>query len=121
MRIRVYYEDTDAGGVVYHANYLRFCERARSEAFFSKGTSPQRGERHFVITHMEAYFKAPARLGDLIEIQSSVSHMGHASLVIDQTITLEGKTLFSMKGTFALTNAQGQPCRLTAEEKALFT
>ncbi|MGD9625492.1 MAG: acyl-CoA thioesterase, partial [Arcobacter sp.] len=48
MKLRVYYEDTDAGGIVYHSNYLNFCERARSDVFFQKGFSPVLEGGHFV-------------------------------------------------------------------------
>ncbi|MGE4457522.1 MAG: hotdog domain-containing protein, partial [Arcobacteraceae bacterium] len=53
MQIRVYYEDTDTGGVVYHSNYLNFCERARSEAFFRLGMSPELSSGHFVAKRIE--------------------------------------------------------------------
>ena len=122
MKIRVYYEDTDAGGVVYHANYLKFCERARSENIFLKHSSPQRGEKHFVITKMEASFKASAKLGDLIDVSYEVHSMGRASINIFQEIhSSEGKLLFSMLGTYALTDENGKPCKLSQEDKDLFS
>ena len=54
MHIRVYYEDTDCGGIVYYANYLKFCERARSELFFQKGLSPHNNDEFFVVKNVNA-------------------------------------------------------------------
>lgn len=117
---RVYYEDTDAGGVVYHSNYLKFCERARSDHFYERGSSPQRGDRHFVIVSMSAKFKAPARLGDMLEVTMQPIRMNKASVELHQEIYCEGRLLFEMDGTFALTNAQGRPVKLTDEDRAYF-
>lgn len=93
MKMRVYYEDTDAGGVVYHANYLRFCERARSELFFEKEINifdPTRG--HFLLTKANCEFKSPARLGDMLDIKTKLELIKHASLQILQEI-YRGDTL----------------------------
>ncbi len=68
MQIRVYYEDVDAGGIVYHSKYINFCERARSEIFFSQGISPKLGEYHFVVKSLRAQYHRPAFLGDILEI-----------------------------------------------------
>ena len=62
MQLRVYYEDTDTGGVVYHSNYLNFCERARSELFFQRGLSPHKTNAFFVVSHIDAKFIKPAHL-----------------------------------------------------------
>ena len=72
VKIRVYYEDTDAGGVVYHANYLKFCERARSELFFERGLSPAIDGGHFVVSQIEASFHSPAKLGDTLIVKNSI-------------------------------------------------
>ncbi|WP_372931544.1 hotdog domain-containing protein, partial [Shewanella putrefaciens] len=66
MQIRVYYEDTDTGGVVYHSNYLNFCERARSEAFFSQEKNPILTTGHFVARKVCGDFYLSAKLGDLL-------------------------------------------------------
>jgi len=118
---RVYYEDTDAGGVVYHANYLKFCERARSDHIFNKGTSPQRGENHFVIVDMHAKFKAPARLGDEITVSMEPLKVGNVSIVLYQEVKKDERVLFTLEATFALTNAKGRPMKLDAGDKALFS
>ena len=118
---RVYYEDTDAGGIVYHANYLKFCERARSDYFFDLDTSPQRGENHFVIASMQAKFKASARLGDLVNVQTTVNKISKASMSLHQEISCKGQVLFLMDGIFVLTNKEGKIIRLTDDEIAMLS
>ena len=113
---RVYYEDTDAGGIVYHANYLKFCERARSDYFFNLDTSPQRGENHFVIASMQAKFKASARLGDIVKVQTTVNKINKASMNLHQEVTCLDQVLFAMDGVFVLTNKEGQIIRLSDDE-----
>jgi len=102
MKIRVYYEDVDAGGICYHSKYLNFCERARSELFFSKNSSPIQGEYHFVVKHISADFIAPALFGDTVTVTASVLEYKKASLIMLQEIlTQEGKLLFRMQVTLA--------------------
>ena len=97
MKIRVYYEDTDCGGVVYHSNYLNFCERARSELFFEKGLSPHMNEREFfVVKQIEADFVKPAKLGDLLEIKSEVISKKNASLLMCQEVFRENEKIFKL-------------------------
>lgn len=119
-QFRIYYEDTDVGGIVYHANYLKFCERARSDHFFNQGTSSQRGGNHFVITAMDAKFKAPAKLGDIITVTVAVKSISKASFVLHQEVLRDNKLLFEMNGTFVLTNAAGKVVRLSDEELKVF-
>ena len=66
MKIRIYYEDTDAGGIVYHANYIKYCERARSEMFFDPEVKPFSKDGHFVVSEIRAKFKKPAVLSDIL-------------------------------------------------------
>lgn len=90
LPIRVYWEDTDAGGVVYHAGYLRFMERARTEGLRALGIGQQalRDEldRIFVVRGMRIDFRAPARLDDLLEVRTRLVGLGHASLVFAQSV-----------------------------------
>ena len=88
MQIRIYYEDTDLGGIVYHANYLKFCERARSEIFFSKGLVPIDGNRSFMVTKIEADFLGSATLADMIEVKTSIYQTKKISLILLQEIFL---------------------------------
>jgi len=94
--VRVYYEDTDAGGIVYHSNYLNFCERARSEYFFREGETPEYEGGGFIVASLEAKFKSPARLGDLLEVKSEVLQMKGTSLVLKQSVFKKDLLLFEM-------------------------
>ncbi|AJB45180.1 YbgC/FadM family acyl-CoA thioesterase [Campylobacter fetus] len=85
MRIRIYYEDTDAGGIVYHSNYIKFCERARSEIVFKAGIKFSK-DRHFVVTKLLANYVKPAVLGDILEVKTSLESIGKASLSLNQNI-----------------------------------
>ena len=71
MQMRVYYEDTDAGGIVYHTNYIKYCERARSEHFFVKNMMPGEGSQYgFVVRKINADFLGSARLGDILKVKT---------------------------------------------------
>ena len=95
MQIRVYYEDTDAGGIVYHSNYLNFCERARSEYFFRKEMLPIVDGAHFVVRKMGCDFISSAKFGDVIEVTTKVTQMKGASFELFHEIYREKKLLFS--------------------------
>ena len=87
--VRVYYEDTDAGGVVYHASYIAFYERARTEMLRKCGFSQQlllTEHVAFVVRKMTVEYLAPARLDDLLEIQSEIKSMRGASMVFSQRV-----------------------------------
>jgi acyl-CoA thioester hydrolase len=88
--VRVYYEDTDAGGVVYHAGYLRFFERGRTEWLRSLGFSQQRlGAEDgalFTVVSMSIEFRRPARLDDLLTVRTEVREMSGASVHFDQQL-----------------------------------
>jgi len=86
VKIRIYYEDTDTGGIVYHANYIKYCERARSEMFFGSDVKPFSKDGHFVVSEIRAKFKKPAVLGDLLEVKTSVASLKKASALINQKI-----------------------------------
>ncbi|WBA07904.1 tol-pal system-associated acyl-CoA thioesterase [Salinivibrio kushneri] len=87
--IRVYYEDTDAGGVVYHANYLNYFERARTELLREIGVNQQAlfaDHTAFVVRHMDIDFHRGARLDDALEVVTTVSAMGRASMTFCQSL-----------------------------------
>lgn len=87
--IRVYYEDTDAGGVVYHARYLHFFERARTEWLRQFGFSQQRlfdEKLAFVVKKMTIDYKLPARLDDSLTVKSQLVEMKGAKLIFEQTL-----------------------------------
>ncbi len=100
MQLRVYYEDTDSTGFVYHANYLKYCERARSEIFFQANTTPQKDRYGFVIKSLQADFIAPALLGDFLEVITKPIVLKKVSLSLQQEILRLGNEpvlLFSMQ------------------------
>ncbi len=95
MRIRVYYEDTDVGGIVYHANYIKYCERARSEVFFAKGIKPlSDGGAGFVVRRLEAEFIGVAKLGDILEVKSRVLNIKRSIVLLKQSIYNESNCIF---------------------------
>jgi tol-pal system-associated acyl-CoA thioesterase len=90
LRVRVYYEDTDAQGVVYYANYFRFMERARTEWLEAMGvnhiTMMQEDNRILVVTEAHAKFIIPARLGDTLIVTAGLRQLGRATFEIEQNI-----------------------------------
>ncbi len=97
MKIRVYYEDTDIGGVVYYANYLKFCERARSEIFFEKGLSPHNDNEFFVVKKVEADYIKSATFADELEVTTKLLSKKAASLEVMHEIFREDELLFTAK------------------------
>ncbi|MCK5294036.1 MAG: YbgC/FadM family acyl-CoA thioesterase [Arcobacteraceae bacterium] len=100
MKIRVYYEDTDSGGVVYHTNYIKYCERARSEMFFSKNIIFDENG-YFVVSKLDANFIKPAKLGDIIEVRTEIKTIKRASIVLEQTIYKDDMKIFVANITVA--------------------
>jgi len=98
--IRVYYEDTDSGGVVYYANYLKFAERARTEALRQAGIAQSQlwDEQGiaFVVRRVEADFLSPAKLDDLLTITTAVEDIGGASITMKQTIQRDSQRLCTL-------------------------
>ncbi len=119
MQIRVYYEDTDTGGVVYHSNYLNFCERARSELFFKKGLTPALENGHFVAKKIEADYIMSAKLGDNLEIKTKLIEMKGASFRLLQTIYKENTKIFELNITLVYITFGGRPQKITKEVKDL--
>ncbi|WP_345984373.1 YbgC/FadM family acyl-CoA thioesterase [Sulfurimonas sp. HSL-1656] len=117
MTIRVYYEDTDTGGVVYYANYLKFCERARSELFFSKGESPLFEGGHFVVRHLEADYLGSAVLGDLLEVSAEVVSVRGTGLQMHQKVRRGGELLFTLDVQLVYLMTDGRIGRLDAAKK----
>ena len=84
------------GGIVYHANYLKFCERARSEFFFKAGDTPHLEGGEFVAASLEAKFKAPAKLGDIIDVRTEIVNLKSSSLILKQCVYRDELLLFDM-------------------------
>lgn len=95
--IRVYYEDTDSGGVVYHSNYLNFMERARTEWLRALGFEQTHLKDDlniiFVVHSMNIQFKSPALFNDMLNVQSKVAKIGHGSIEFLQTILRDQQVL----------------------------
>jgi acyl-CoA thioester hydrolase len=90
LNIRIYYEDTDAGGVVYYANYLKYIERGRSEMLRELGFEQDKISKDFgvlfVVRKVLANYLKPARFNDLLEVQTEILSVGQASLIFSQKI-----------------------------------
>ena len=125
LPVRVYWEDTDAGGVVFYANYLRFFERARTEWLRSLGYEQERWRREsgvgFVVTDTSVRYRCPARLDDLLDITVAVAHAGQASLSVVQQAWrsgTSGSAQLLVEGTVRIgCVALGtfKPCRIPSE------
>lgn len=118
--VRVYYEDTDAGGVVYHASYLRFFERARTEWLRARGFTQSALASSpgivLVVRSMTLDFHRPARLDDALVVGVSVKRVGRASLMLDQSIRRDGdgECLCEARGVkiACLSGVDFRPCAL---------
>jgi acyl-CoA thioester hydrolase len=118
--VRVYYEDTDAAGVVYYASYLRFTERARTEALRQLGFEQELLMRErslgFVVKSVTADYQAPARLDDCLEVRSSIERLGRASLIFLQEILRKEELLFSSRIIIACVDiARQRPTSIPSE------
>ena len=123
LPVRVYYEDTDAGGVVYYANYLKYAERGRSEMIRHAGLENSRIWEEdgvaFAVRRREADFIRPARLDDLLEVWTTLGEVKGASLDMDQTIRRDGEEIARIGVRLACMNASGQPARLPAQVRGV--
>lgn len=118
---RVYYEDTDFTGVVYHANYLRFMERGRSE--YLRIMTEQAGGRDpglFAVIRVEIDFRAPARIHDALTIKTRFEGMKGPRLMFTQEILKDEKLLCSSTVVAVAINAEGKPRRPDAAEQAMW-
>jgi acyl-CoA thioester hydrolase len=126
LPVRVYYEDTDAGGVVYYANYLRYLERARTEWLRHLGTPRERLRAEvgwvFVVSQVEARYLRPARLDDLLTVHCSVREANRASVLFEQSVERDGETLFRATVRVACVDSQSfKPQRIPADLLASLT
>lgn len=118
LTIRVYYEDTDFSGVVYHASYLRFLERGRTEFLralgFSNATLAQREGVVFAVRSLSIDYRAPAVMDDLLHIETRIEEVGGASLTFAQRARRDDVELVSAKVRVAVLR-EGRPVRLPSE------
>ncbi len=119
--IRVYYEDTDMGGIVYHANYLRFIERARSDWVRNLGND-QNAMRDaglvWVVRKIEAEYLATAKFDDELVVETSVQALTGARLTMEQVVRRDATKIFRATVTVVCMSAEGKPVRLPAEIRA---
>ena len=112
LNIRVYYEDTDSGGVVYYANYLKFIERGRSEFLRDMGFEQDQLIENqgaiFAVRSLKAEYLLPARFNDMLMVHTQVEKSRRASLIFSQKITdlKQNKVLFEAQVTVACLDAQ---------------
>lgn len=113
---RVYYEDTDAGGIMYHASFIRFCERGRTEFLRAVDLGCDFLEKEhdilFVIRHLEAdYFKS-AHLEELLTVETAIKTLKNSSFIMEQSIFCQDSMLFSMTVTVVCVDKKGRPVRV---------
>ena len=112
MKIRIYYEDTDAGGIVYHTNYIKYCERARSEMFFERDMLPSESDRSgFVVRTINAHFLATSKLGDILNVTTEILTMKRSSLTLLQEVWKDDVKVFSMEVILVYVD-KGKPTRI---------
>jgi acyl-CoA thioester hydrolase len=128
LPIRVYFEDTDFSGLVYHGSYVRWCERGRSDFLRLLGNdhrglidgSTGREPAAFVVRRMSLEFLKPARIDEVLEVETRVATMGAAHLDLDQVIFRDGTRLFEAKVMVVLVSVSGKPLRLAREVREAF-
>lgn len=124
FRLRVYYEDTDAAGIVYYANYLRFAERARTEYLRQAGVDQRMLHSEegvlFAVRHCEIDYLRPARLDDCLDVYSRIEAARGASVTIRQSIMRAAEILAQLSVRVACIDAAGRPVRMPARVRRAF-
>jgi acyl-CoA thioester hydrolase len=120
MDVNIYYEDTDCGGVVYYANYLRYMERARTEYLASRGYSVKKLMDEgtiFMVLRVEVDYRSPARYGDTIEIETWVRDATRATMIFEHIMRdkASGRIFIEGRAKMVYVDAQGKPKRFPAE------
>ncbi len=122
MPVRVYYEDTDAAGIVYYANYLKFAERGRTEMMralgFAHSTIRQETGIIFTVRRLSADYRTPARLDDALSVDTRIVEIGAATLLLDQQIRRDGTVLVALDLLLACVGRDGRPRRVPAALRA---
>ena len=128
LPVRVYFEDTDAGGVVYHASFVRYAERGRTDFLRLLGAdarrlidgSDSREPAAFVVRRMTFDFARPGRMDDLLEVVTRVKELGGASVTLEQTIMRDGVRLVTADVVVVLISISGRPLRLSDAVRKAF-
>ena len=113
---KVYYEDTDAGGIVYYANYLKYIERARTESLRTIGLFQNKIKDQlnliFVVRSIFAEYLKPAKLDDILEVTTNFIKLGMVSIVVEQEIFLKKTKIFGAKVKLGIIDLNGKPKKL---------
>lgn len=128
LPVRVYFEDTDFSGLVYHASYVRWCERGRSDFLRLLGTDARRmidgsdasEPAAFAVRRMSLDFRRPARIDEILEVETRVKAIGGASVTLLQAIARGGVRLVEAEVTVVLVGMSGKPLRIPAAARAAF-
>ena len=122
LAVRVYYEDTDFSGAVYHANYLKFCERGRSDCLRLLGIHHHQlqGEANFVVRRMVCEFLKPAGIDNLLTVETLLGEFAGARMELVQKVLRGSEVLFEAQVTVALVDAAGRPKRVPNAMKTAF-
>ncbi len=128
LPVRVYFEDTDFSGLVYHASYVRWCERGRSDFLRLVGNdhrglidgSGGREPAAFVVRRMALEFLKPAGIDEILEVETRVKEVGAAHLVLDQRIGRDGVGLFTAEVMVVLVSVSGKPLRIASALRSAF-
>ncbi len=114
--LKVYYEDTDSGGVVYYANYLKFLERARTEALFSIGFSNKKVQENYdsliIVKSCNIEYKKPAHLEDELKVRSFVKSITKTSFFMNQIITKDEEIIVEAQVHLVFVNKEGKPVKI---------
>ena len=115
-KIKVYYEDTDSGGVVYYANYLKYLERARTEALFSIGFSNKKIQNQFnsliIVKSCNIEYKKSAHLEDELTVRSFVKSITKTSFFMNQIITKDKEVIVEAQVHLVFVNKEGKPVKI---------
>ena len=116
LPLRVYYEDTDAAGIVYYANYLKFAERGRTEMMralgFAHSAIVAESGIVFTVRRLRADYRLPARLDDLLTVATRVVEIAGATVLLDQQISRDGVVLAALEVLVACVGGDGRPRRV---------
>lgn len=124
VNYRVYYEDTDAGGIMYHGNFINFCERGRSEMLRDLGLPASQVVEKlgtgFVVRHLDAEFTMMVHLDDLLTVKTRVKEMKNSSFIMEQELFCQNSTAFKMDVTLVCIDKNGKPTRIPDELRNKF-
>ncbi len=125
IEVKIYYEDTDCGGVVYYANYLKYFERARTEFLEARGIllkDLMKEGIYFVVVSANLRYHQPGRYGDILVVESSISEVGHASLIFEHEVLRKDSNELLVSGTVKIASVSEKlrPIRIPESIRARF-